>query len=752
MIRRALALALACAAVAHATPSGHRWYLNACPPACLSSETCSGGRCLPNWRIATSIGNKGGTTLNGGVVPYSTVQTRTVEAFKNWTLNRVTACSTSWDSSYGGTFSSPQGIGAVNGSDTTNNVIWLDGNDWRYSSATLGLTTTTYYTSSGQIIDGDMELNNNAPWANDGRNSAYDFESVVLHEAGHFLGLDHTVASIAVMYANVAYGDVKRVLQQPDTDDVCTVYAAAGGQGDPCTTAATCSGGRVCEGVSGGTQKICTQDCSGAGQACPSGYTCQASTSGFACLPQIGATDHCKFCASGQDCSTGVCLRDSDSGITWCSSTCTSTAQCPTNNTCVTTASGGYCVPNTTCTNQCTGPSQCPLGYACTGGTCVPTGNPGDRCEVSNFCKTAQGGACSVCVLDPNSTSIAFCRSCCQGNAAGGFCQGCALTTCTSPETCIGLTNNMDGVCLAVGSLPGACQPCQSGQCAAGLQCIAGRCHGFCNPSNPGTCSACFDLGGGNGACACSDEVARDGEPCGVIAGNQIAVCTAGLVCIGSPQPVCRSQCNPQVPGSCPSGQVCQLQGTVAVCQPGTEGGRCAPCTNSGTCNAGLSCYLGRCYETCNVNVGASCSTCVQTDVSGTGVCACADQISNENEACGSQPQVLSCQPGTLCLNGVCRAECDPASPFNCPQLTDCLPFNGKNYCQDQQSTGGGSGGGGSSGTGGGRGGGAGTGGGISGTGGGTVSSQGCGCGVTASPLALWPVLVFAVRRRRARR
>lgn len=751
MIRRALTLSLLFSAVVQATPSGHRWYLDVCPPACLASEQCVSGRCLPAWRIAASIGNGGGMTLNGGVVPYSAVISRTIESYRNWTQTRVTSCATSWDSTHIGTFSSPAGTAAVDANDMTNNVIWLSGSQWRYSALTLGLTTTTYYTATGQIIDGDMELSNNVLWANDGRASYYDMESVVLHEAGHFLGLDHTGSGVAVMYANVLEGEVKRVLQSPDNNDVCTVYAASGGQGDPCSTAATCTMGRVCEGATGQAQKICTQDCTGAGQACPTGYTCQASTAGFACLPQIGASDHCKFCAGGPDCSTGVCLRDSDTGVTWCSSTCTGNAQCPADNTCVMTSSGGYCVPNTQCTNQCTSPSNCPLGYGCTGGMCIPTGNPGDRCEISDFCKTAMGGQCSVCVLEPGSTTLAFCRACCSGNAAGGFCQGCALNTCTAPQTCVPLTNGMDSVCLATGSLPGACQTCQSGQCASGLQCISGRCHGYCNPANPGACNACFDLGGGNGACACPDEVAQEAEPCGVIAGNQIAVCSSGLICIGSPQPVCRAQCNANDPMSCRTGEVCQLQGTVAVCLPGTAGGKCAPCTTAGACNAGLSCYLGRCYETCNVNTGATCTTCVQTEAGGQGVCACSDQISNENEPCGSQPEVKGCQPGTLCLNGVCRAECDPASPINCPINTTCSPYAGRNYCIEQSSTGGGSGGGGTGGgpVGGGRGGGSGAGGGTGG--GGTVTTQGCGCGVTASPLMLWPVLLLALRRRRGR-
>ncbi|GMU61766.1 MAG: hypothetical protein AMXMBFR34_35290 [Myxococcaceae bacterium] len=77
MIRRALTLSLLFSAVVQATPSGHRWDLDVCPPVCLASEQCVSGRCLPAWRIAASIGNGGGMTLNGGVVPYGAVISRT---------------------------------------------------------------------------------------------------------------------------------------------------------------------------------------------------------------------------------------------------------------------------------------------------------------------------------------------------------------------------------------------------------------------------------------------------------------------------------------------------------------------------------------------------------------------------------------------------------------------------------------------------------------------------------------------------
>lgn len=737
------------ASSAFAVPSGRKWALGACAPSCANGTQCVNSKCVPVYRLAASVDNTGGTSLNGGV-PYSTFTTRAVEAFRNWTASRVSACTTIWDSVSGGTFSSPQGTTAVNGMDSTNNVIWLSGASWRYSGATLGLTTTSYYVADAEIFDADMELNNNVTWSTTGGANDYDMESVVLHEAGHFLGLDHTPgSSIAVMYPNVIYGQQKRVLEAPDTNDLCSVYPGGpGGQGSSCTATSQCTGGRVCEGRTGATSKICTQDCTATGQSCPTGYTCQASTNGFACLPQVGAPDQCKFCTSGQDCSTGVCLRTLATGVTYCSLTCTDTAQCGTGYTCTQTASGGYCLPNGSCTNQCTTATQCALGYTCTGGTCTPTGNTGDRCEVSTWCRN-----CNVCVLEPGSTSVAFCRACCGGGSAQGFCNGCTNTMCSGGLSCTGLSNGLDSVCIGGASGPGICQACNSGQCAQGLSCVAGRCHSPCNPANPGQCAACFNLGGGNGVCGCSDEVATLGEPCGNIAGG-IAVCGTGLVCVGSPQTICRATCNISDPSSCRTGESCQLVGGVGVCLPGSEGSKCAPCTNAGTCNSGLTCYFGRCYEPCNINVGTTCRTCVQTEANGTGVCACADQISNENEVCGNQPEVKSCQPGTLCINGLCRSECDPMAPFNCPTGTNCVGYAGKNYCVEQ-STGGGTGGGGTGGgTGGGGGGGrtgGGAGGGSGGSGGGSVSSQGCGCS-SAAPVVLWPALLVLLRRRRARR
>ncbi|MFT3707770.1 MAG: hypothetical protein QM817_08895 [Archangium sp.] len=188
----------------------------------------------------------------------------------------------------------------------------------------------------------------------------------------------------------------------------------------------------------------------------------------------------------------------------------------------------------------------------------------------------------------------------------------------------------------------------------------------------------------------------------------------------------------------------------IGVCLPGTEGSVCAPCTNTNTCNGSATCYLGRCYEPCNVNLANTCSTCVQSQTNGAGVCGCPDQISPANGPCGTMPEVHSCQSGTKCIQGTCRTRCDPMLQ-NCPLSSTCRDFNGVFYCQDEIiSTGGG--GGTTGGGGGSRGGGGGTAsGGGGGTGGGTMD-LGCGCGASGGPVGLLVFGLIGLLRRRARR
>jgi uncharacterized protein (TIGR03382 family) len=770
-VRRALVVLTLVAAPALADPSGKKWFLDPCQmqSQCAlqngntnGNRVCTTGRCLPEVRFAATINNTGGASLPGQQqVPMTTVIQRMYASFERWTFTN-TSCDPTINFAYlqGLTYTAPQGLANIGAVDNDNNVIWLSGANWRHSSLTLGLTTNTFF--PGELIDSDMEMNAaTVTWGGGTTISAgdYDYESVVTHEAGHFIGFDHTANSVAVMFATIGTGEIKRNLAGPDIADVCTVYPGVpGSQGAVCSTGGvTCQGGLVCEGAPGGPNRICTRDCMNAGATCPTGFSCQASTSGFACLPAIGAPDMCKFCTSGQDCSTGLCLTDG-MGRNWCSLSCNpaATGQCGNGFTCQMTGAGNYCIPNAPCSTQCTAQNvatACAPGYGCTNGTCTPLGTLGSRCEVSSVCPS-----CAACATDDANPQIAFCRACCNGGEP--VCRNCATTTCANVDgqttMCLGITGRNERLCYpSAGSQ--TCQPCSTAApCAGGAQCLGGFCRASCNPASPGACAACQPSVNG-GFCACSpQEISDVNEACSAT-GTMLAICRNGLSCIGG---FCRQRCNVADPSSCPLGSSCQASSGQQVCLPGNSGQQCAPCGANGQCLSGLICYANRCYPPCAITLPNQCSTCVQVEPdppvgSGAGICACPDQIVGPGSSC-LLPTIASCQPGTRCLSGVCEGRCDPMNPNTCPVGRVCTARIGDEwYCTEDTSVNGGgsagTGGGGMVSSGGGRAGGSsGVGGGAAG--GGTVNNMGCACQSGSASMALLGLAAMLIRRRRPAR
>ena len=59
---------------------------------------------------------------------------------------------------------------------------------------TLGATTYTYDTRTGELLEADIFLNSNFDWsvAPGGESGRFDVESIALHEIGHFVGLGHS--------------------------------------------------------------------------------------------------------------------------------------------------------------------------------------------------------------------------------------------------------------------------------------------------------------------------------------------------------------------------------------------------------------------------------------------------------------------------------------------------------------------------------------------------------------------------------
>jgi hypothetical protein len=110
-----------------------------------------------------------------------------------------------------------------------NLIVFLD-DGWPYNDAnnTLGLTTVTFNADTGEIYDADMEINatgRNLSTTDQVPANGFDLQSVITHEAGHFLGLAHATDSKATMFAAYKPGTTAlRTLTPDDVDGVCAIY------------------------------------------------------------------------------------------------------------------------------------------------------------------------------------------------------------------------------------------------------------------------------------------------------------------------------------------------------------------------------------------------------------------------------------------------------------------------------------------------------------------------------------------------
>lgn len=112
-------------------------------------------------------------------------------------------------------------------------IVFRDDN-WPHNDVnnTLALTTVTFNPDTGEIYDADMEVNTfqqkvalTDPVPADG----YDFDSIVTHETGHFLGLAHSGDSHATMFAHYQPGSTAmRNLTSDDIGGICSIYQPNG--------------------------------------------------------------------------------------------------------------------------------------------------------------------------------------------------------------------------------------------------------------------------------------------------------------------------------------------------------------------------------------------------------------------------------------------------------------------------------------------------------------------------------------------
>jgi hypothetical protein len=120
------------------------------------------------------------------------------------------------------------------------NIILFQDNCWTYKSAdnTLAKTTVSYDANTGEILDADIEINHAyneittepgptvmSLGPSDTSHVGYDLQSLLTHEFGHFLGLDHTMDPSATMNAAYMSGTIDlRSIEEDDLGGLCAIY------------------------------------------------------------------------------------------------------------------------------------------------------------------------------------------------------------------------------------------------------------------------------------------------------------------------------------------------------------------------------------------------------------------------------------------------------------------------------------------------------------------------------------------------
>jgi Matrixin len=105
-------------------------------------------------------------------------------------------------------------------------IVFRD-DGWAYDdpSNTLALTTVTYGIDSAVLFNAEIEINSHdhaLTTAEPAPPGAFDLQTILTHEAGHFLGLAHATSANAVMYA--FYAQSSRELTADDVAGLCAAY------------------------------------------------------------------------------------------------------------------------------------------------------------------------------------------------------------------------------------------------------------------------------------------------------------------------------------------------------------------------------------------------------------------------------------------------------------------------------------------------------------------------------------------------
>ena len=197
-------------------------------------------------------------------VVFADLHAATRTAFETWTLPSCTGLAVRDD---GGST-----VPAIYGDDR-NVIEWVEDGSWTargFSRFTIGVTTNQFLRVGARwtIDESDMELNaDQFRWVIDGGEAdadPVDVQGLVVHEAGHFLGLLHACEQTAIDGAPACgspvepetmfplyTGENQRTLEPDDVAGICYLYPAPDCAASGCPAGLRCVGG-TCVADDGG--------------------------------------------------------------------------------------------------------------------------------------------------------------------------------------------------------------------------------------------------------------------------------------------------------------------------------------------------------------------------------------------------------------------------------------------------------------------------------------------------------------------
>jgi hypothetical protein len=506
------------------------------------------------------------------------------------------------------------------GSNDKSEIAWIENSQWTAGKYTLGITGP-YFWEDGTIFEADIALNGYLQtWSTSGEAYSTDVRNVLVHEIGHFFGLQHNLGGYdpddPPTMAPTA--DPFMASRTPNADDLKGLCFLVPKSSFTCTATSQCPM-VVDDGAQGeyyvGQLSCSNGSCGGVSNQIPEGTA------------PIGAV-----CSGKYDCKSTLFCQDLGDGTGVCASECqTASPKCPSGFECVpyaNVAGAGVCLeaqggqPGGGKANgqPCGSSAEC-ASQLCViengGKVCRQPCLYDSQCAAGEECSPLQGanlGACAPAEAEPNGGAPL--GNPCQSSAEceSGLCAGSNFTyLCTSPCTktsqcppdhvCLGLSGGGGG-CFAEDPAKGVGETCQAASECESSQCVSiGGGPYFCTDTCASTSDCpcgleCVTMVSGTSLCNFGAKIACVPEG---------GACQASSECasLGCLEGACATACSVfQGAAVCPEGLGCGRLaegGPDGACVAAGTSGWGKPCSEDGDCQ-GLFCHQGSCEQVCNLN------------------------------------------------------------------------------------------------------------------------------------------------------